>query len=218
MGETRPQLPPIAAPKFDFSTLPKLDEAFITTPTFAPPTSLPKLPSVTVTLQPQPVPQLNVPTTPPSLRKSLERPPQVRPTTPVFPVLQFPEVQEPTEEPQRIEPAWEPSEEVLPIAEVPEVPQGPSLEERLEEYLAAKRHDLVSRAFYAWREWAFVRSNERKAVEKAARRAMRTRPIRLTSPKPTTKEASIDYDYYVNTQQRQEAFQKILASLRQRVS
>ena len=221
MGDTQPQLPPIATPKFDFTTLPNLDEAFVTTPTFSPPTSLPKIPSVSVTLQPHPVPQLNVPTTPPPLRKSLERT-LVRPTTPIHPVLHFPEVQEPTdvfsEELQEVEPSWQLTEEVLPIAEVHEEPKGPSLEERLEEYLAAKRHNLMSRAFNVWREWAFVRSNERKSIEKAARRALRTRPMRLISPKPMTIETNIDYDYYVNTQQRQEAFQQILASLRQRVS
>lgn len=145
----------------------------------------------------------------------------MRPTTPVQqPALSLLEIDEPqsisSEESYHVEPAWEPSVEDLPIVEEP---QGPSLEERLEEYLAAKRHDLASRAFSAWRYWAAERVNERMAVEKAAKRAMRVRPRRLTSPKPAVKQGlPIDYDYYVNTQQRQEAFQKILASLRQRVS
>ncbi len=210
-----------ATPKFDFNSLPKLDDAFVTTPVVFPPPSVPKVataPSSTW-LQPLPVPQ-TTPSAPSPLRKSMEKPPQMRPTTPVQPVLSVIDHDEPlsvsSEESKLVEPAWEPPVQDLPIVEEP---QGPTLEERLEEYLAAKRHDLASRAFNAWRYWAAERVNERMAVEKAAKRAMRARPMRLMSPKPAAKEGvSIDYDYYVNTQQRQEAFQKILASLRQRVS
>jgi hypothetical protein len=144
----------------------------------------------------------------------------MRPTTPTVPTaLQMLEDHDTAsvseEETGPAQPVWKPAVEHLPIVEEPE---GPSLEERLEEYLAAKRHDLASRAFNAWRGWATDRAYERRAVERAAKRAIRGRPMRLMSPKAVAGEGPIDYDYYVNTQQRQEAFQKILASLRQRVS
>jgi hypothetical protein len=105
----------------------------------------------------------------------MEKPP-IRPTTPVqAQALQFPEVQQPKElfeQPrQQIEtaPKRSPAREELPV-ELPEEPKGPSLDELLEQHLAEKRHDLASRAFNAWRYWAAVRSNERKALQKAARR------------------------------------------------
>lgn len=211
-------LPKVAAPTFDWGALPKLDDtpSFTTTPIVTPPpvAVVPKMPSPTM-LQPLPVHSAPSP-----LRKSLDKPPQMRPVTPT--ALQMLEVDDTTslseEDSRPSEPAWEPAVEDTPISEEPEEPPGPSLEERLEEYLAAKRHDLASRAFYAWRGWATDRAYERRAVERAAKRAIRGRPIRLMSPKTVSKQGPIDYDYYINTQQRQEAFQKILASLRQRVS